>query len=268
MPIIYEPSGMAREYSPYACNLYIGCSHMCKYCYAPRVLQRSDESYFGVPRPRRDVLSHLAKDLQTKSYKKQILLSFVGDVYCRTADNSRTTRAALELLNQHNAPVAVLSKGGRRMLRDADVFRAFGDRIMIGTTLTFLDADKSTMWESGAALPQERLHVLKELRGMGIKTFASFEPVLEISESLKLIEQTLRDDSVVHYKIGKLNNYKGMDKGHDWQSYLHEVLAMLRPANKQIYVKKCLRDVAPDVELREDEIDPERYIGRVPKLPL
>ena len=31
MPVIYEPKGKAREYSPYACNLYIGCSHRCQY---------------------------------------------------------------------------------------------------------------------------------------------------------------------------------------------------------------------------------------------
>jgi len=260
MPIIYEPSGMAREYSPYACNLYIGCSHLCKYCYAPRVLQRTAGSYFGVPKPRRDVLRYLEMDLQARRYSKQILLSFVGDVYCRTTDDAQTTRAALELLNRYKAPVAVLSKGGKRMLRDVDVFQAFGERIMVGTTLTFLDNDKSREWEAGAALPQERLDTLKELRRMGVKTFASFEPVLEISESLKLIEQTLRDDSVVHYKIGKLNNYQGLDKGRDWQGYLREVLAMLRSASKQIYVKKCLRDVAPDVELFEDETDPERYV--------
>jgi len=194
MSIIYEPSGMAREYSPYACNLYIGCSHLCKYCYAPRVLQRRAESYFCVPKPRRDVLKYLEKDLQAKSYKKQILLSFVGDVYCRTTDNSQTTRAALELLNRYNAPVAVLSKGGSKMLRDIDVFKTFGERIMVGTTLTFLDDDKSREWEPGATPPGERLDVLMELRRAGIKTLASFEPVLEPAESLKLIERTLRDD--------------------------------------------------------------------------
>jgi len=197
-----------------------------------------------------------------KTYKKQILLSFVGDVYCRAADDNRVTQAALELLNQYNAPVAVLSKGGKKMLRDIDVFQAFGERIMVGTTLTFVDEGKSKEWEPGAAPPQERLDVLKELRRAGIKTLASFEPVLEISESLKLIEQTIRDDSVVHYKIGKLNNFKGLDKGKDWQGYLQEALAMLRAANKQIYVKKCLREVAPGIELFEDEVDHERYVVR------
>jgi len=56
-----------------------------------------------------------------------------------------------------------------------------------------------------------------------------------------------------------LNNYQGLDKGHDWQGYLQEALVMLRPAKKQIYIKKCLQEFAGDIELFEDEIDPERY---------
>jgi DNA repair photolyase len=139
MSIVYEPSGMAKEYSPYACNLYIGCSHCCRYCYAPHALQRSAGSYFGRPSPRKDVLKYLEKDLQERKYSKQILLSFIGDVYCDNTDQSRTTRDALILLNRYHTPVALLSKGGEKMLRDIDVFEEFGERIMVGTTLTFFD---------------------------------------------------------------------------------------------------------------------------------
>ena len=262
MPIIYAPSGMAKEYSPYAANLYIGCSHRCEYCYAPHTLQRRAEDYFGTPAPRRDVLNLLDQDLKKQQYTKQILLSFIGDVYCDNTDNSMTTRAALQLLDHYNAPVAVLSKGGKKMLRDLDVFQSFGERIMVGTTLTFIDAEKSRQWEPGATLPEERLETLKTLREAGIRTLASFEPVLEPAESLALIERTLQDDSVVHYKIGKLNNYKSLDKGHDWPGFLRDALALLRPAGKQIYVKKCLYEIAPDVPLQEDEVDPERWIAR------
>lgn len=48
IPVIYEPKGRANEYSPYACNLYIGCSHRCRYCYAPHALQRSADNYFRI----------------------------------------------------------------------------------------------------------------------------------------------------------------------------------------------------------------------------
>ncbi|MCL2106531.1 MAG: hypothetical protein FWH26_05690 [Oscillospiraceae bacterium] len=262
MPIIYSPSGMAKEYSPYACNLYIGCSHCCRYCYAPHTLQRRESDYFGIPSPRRDVLKYLEQDLQKQPYTKQILLSFIGDVYCKNTDDSATTRAALQLLNQYNAPVAVLSKGGQKMLRDLDVFQSFGDRIMVGSTLTFMDAEKSRQWEPGASLPEERLETLATLHDAGIRTLASFEPVVDPAESLRIMERTLQDDSVVHYKVGKLNNYKGLDKDQDWQGFLREAIAMLRPAGKQIYIKKCLYELAPDVELREDEVDPERWIAR------
>ena len=44
---------MAREYSPFALNIYIGCSHQCRYCYAPHTLQKSSVTYFGKPEPRK-----------------------------------------------------------------------------------------------------------------------------------------------------------------------------------------------------------------------
>ena len=91
---------------------------------------------------------------------KQIMLSFIGDVYCETHDNNATTRGALELFLDYGAPVAILTKGGERCLKDLDLFKKFGDRIWVGATLTFADESKSRHWESGAALPKERLDVL------------------------------------------------------------------------------------------------------------
>ncbi len=259
MSVIYKPTGMAREYSPYALNIYIGCSYRCKYCYAPHTLQRTEENYFGKPEPRKDILRLLEKDLKKNVYTEQVLLSFVGDVYCDNADNSETTREVLKLLNEYQVPVAVLSKGGSKMLKDLDVFKSFGDRITVGTTLTFLDNDKSREWEPYASLPEERLFALKTLHENGIKTFASFEPTIEPSESLKLIERTLKDDSVEHYKIGKINKYKNADKWQDWENYLLNCTKLLRPAMKNVYYKFCLRKLAPNVILLDNEKNPDLY---------
>ena len=33
---IYRPKGRAREYSPWACNLYVGCQNDCTYCFNKR----------------------------------------------------------------------------------------------------------------------------------------------------------------------------------------------------------------------------------------
>lgn len=263
MSIIYKPCGMAREYSPYACNIYIGCNHGCRYCYAPHTLQRRGEEYFIKPEPRKDILKLLEKDLQKNVYKEQVLLSFVGDVYGDNADDCATTREVLKLLNAYHVPVAVLSKGGKKMLRDLDIFKEFGDRITVGTTLTFLDEEKSKYWEPNASTPSERLETLKTLHDKGIKTFASFEPTIEPEESLKLIRKTLEMDCVDHYKIGKINNYKREDKWQDWEKYLQDCVDLLRPTGKQVYFKFCLRKLAPNVQLTPQEKNPDEYIVRI-----
>lgn len=257
MSVIYTPKGPAREYSPLALNLYLQCTHGCKYCYAPSAMQRAKENYFcdaNMPVPRKNVIMQLRRELKREAPKKQVLLSFIGDVYCETADRNATTREALELLNEHCVPVAVLTKGGQRCLKDLDVFKRFGKHIQIGATLTFLDEAKSAEWESGAAFPKERLETLNVLHKEGVQTFVSFEPVIEPKESLKLIEKTIADGSVDIYKVGKINHYQGLDKGVDWSWFLREALKMIRATGKRVYVKHDLRVAAHDVKLYGNEV--------------
>lgn len=259
MSVIYEPRGKAREYSPLALNLYLQCSHQCKYCYAPSAMQKKREYYFVNPEPRKNVLQNLHRELKKDSPKKQVMLSFIGDVYSETTDNNLTTREALKLLNYYHVPVAILTKGGNRCLKDLDIFKEFGEHIQVGTTLTFMDKEKSMEWEPGAAMPEERLQVLKKLHDEGIKTFVSFEPVIEPDESIKLIERTLKDNSVDVYKIGKINNYQGIDKKIDWNCFLSRALDLLRDTGKHIYIKHDLRVAANKVKLYGNEVLPDEY---------
>lgn len=251
MAIIYEPAGKAREYSPYALNIYLACTHKCAYCYAPRCRHQNEEEYFTAPMPRAGLLEKLSEELKRNAPKEQVLLSFIGDPYCEALDSCRTTRACLELLLEHEVPTAVLTKGGRRCLKDMDLFRRFGPHIQIGATLTFDDEKKSMEWEPGAASPGERLETLRELKRNGVRTFASFEPVIEPEESLKQMERGL--DCIDVYKVGKLNNYKGLDKAINWTEFLTKTVRLLRGAGKEFYVKYDLRMAARTVSLTPEE---------------
>jgi len=259
MPVIYQPTGKAREYSPLACNLYMACSHKCRYCYAPHVLQRNADTYFRIPHPRKDVLKNIEAELKANVPTKQVMLSFIGDVYCETHDNNATTRAALELFLEYGAPVAVLTKGGERCLKDIDLFKKFGKRIWVGATLTFMDEAKSRYHESGASLPQERLDVLAELKRNGVTTFASFEPMIEARESLAVLQKTLEMDNVDSYKIGKTDNSQWLTEPVDWDAYLREGLSLIRPTGKGLYVKHNLRTAATNVEVRDSEKDADAH---------
>lgn len=255
--VIYEPRGKAREYSPLALNVYLKCTHGCEYCYAPKCMQKSAETYFAKPEPRKDVVINLEKQLKKEVPKKQVLLSFIGDPYCESSDGGQTTRDCLELLLKHRVPVAILTKGGRRCLKDLDIFKMFGEHIAVGATLTFDNDADSLKWEKGAAAPKERLEVLRELKENGVKTFASFEPVIVPEQSLNLMRMGM--DAIDVFKVGKLNNYKGLDKGIDWKDFLEKTVSLLRKNEKAFYIKHDLRQAAPSVRLYGNEVLPDEH---------
>jgi len=257
MSVIYEPKGKAREYSPLAVNFYNGCDHGCSYCYVPKLKGITMEKYLSAG-PRGKILQELEKDAKRLSYsKKQVLFNFVGDPYCKAEQQYEITRSALEIMLKYHIPVAILTKGGLRALRDKDIILKYKDHIKVGATLTFDNDKDSKTWEPGAASPQERMHMLKQYHDIGVKTWASFEPVISPRQSLSLIQQTL--DFVYEYKIGKINNYHDIDKNINWNEFLAKAVKVLREAKKRFYVKYDLRIAAPSVKLYGDETKEDSF---------
>lgn len=239
MSKIYQPTGRAREYSPLALNLYKGCTHGCKYCYVPRMLGKWNKQYDHSDCQPSVNYTELEKSAQQYfGIDKQILLSFTGDPYCGI-DNT-PTRKALEILNRYQHKVAILTKGGTRCLKDIDLFKQFGKRIKVGATLTFDNWKDSSEWEPGGAMPLDRMEALKQLHDEGIMTWASFEPVVNIDQSLTLLAKVASEHIVDHVKIGKLNNYLGMDANMDWGRFIMLAVDICRQYSLPFYIKKDL----------------------------
>ena len=251
MSVIYTPRGKAREYSPYACNIYIGCNHGCKYCFAPSIRYTSREEYLKVV-PRRNILRDFERDCKKlNNFDSQVLFCFMSDPYNELESELRLTRQCLEIALKYKIPISILTKS-KTVLSDIDVIEKFGQNIKIGFTLTFDNEKDSLEWEPGASLPSERLESLKILKENDITTWASFEPVIDIRQSLNMIEKSL--DYVDVYKIGKLNNYNGLDKAVNWSRFLNDAVILLRESDKPFYVKKDLRQAANDIKLYGNEV--------------
>lgn len=236
---IYEPKGRAREYSPLALNYFKGCTHNCSYCYVNRL-----NAAFGTKLNQYEAAAPTEagfRELELSAKKmmgcnQQILLSFTGDPYCDMPAES--TRKVLEILNRYNHKVAILTKGGNRVLNDIDLFKQFGDRIKVGATLTF-DNDKDSLeWEPGATLPNERIKSLYQLSELGIKTWASFEPVIKPEQSLSLLR--IVSGFMDHVRIGKLNDYKGLDKEINWATFIEKAVEVCRETGLKFYIKNDL----------------------------
>jgi DNA repair photolyase len=229
--IIYEPKGKAREYSPYALNIYKGCDHNCDYCYV-KLMEYQNQS--TDPIPRSNLVENLKRELKRNTISKQVLLCFTGDPYCKAEMTYNKTREVLELLNQHNVPVAILSKGGNRILKDLDLFKKFKN-IKIGATLTLTDNDQSKKHEPGASLPEERMNVLKTLYKEGIRTWVSFEPVIDVNQTFQLFEKT--KNYIDEYQIGKMNHY---NTNINWQKFGDYISLRMEENRKDYYIKKDL----------------------------
>lgn len=257
MSIIYVPSGKAREYAPLACNLYKGCNHGCVYCYAPRISYKTREDFMALIEPRRNVLAELEKDCRkhTRSLE-QLHFCFMTDPYNIVEKDLGITRDALKLCLKYKVPVSVLTKSDL-VCRDIDVISKLGKNIKVGFTLTFSDDQKSLEYEPNAALPQQRLDALAKIKKAGITTWASFEPVIDPEQSLKIMGRSLGVVDV--YKVGKVNNWNGLDKQIDWVDFLTRAVMLLRKNKKPFYVKKDLREAAQSVKLFGNETNMDEF---------
>ena len=109
-------------------------------------------------------------------------------------------------------------------------------------------------------MPEERFAVLKQLHDAGIKTWVSLEPVLDIRQSLEIIDIT--HSYVDEYKVGKLNGYSiaknnpyALNVRPDWEYFLHQAVKKLQSYDKRFYIKKDLRQYDETIGLRDCEKD-------------
>lgn len=230
--VIYEPKGKAKEYCDLAANLYKGCGHNCLYCYVPQILRMKKED-FRNPVPRKDIIKRLEEDCKDKDLSgESVLLSFTSDPYQPIDKCYKLARKAIALIHSTGANVEILTKGGMRATSDFN-FYLKGDKF--GTTMTFMDGEKSAIWESGAASPTDRLKAIKVAKYLEIETWLSLEPIIEPNETYRIIEATYED--IDFYKIGKLNYTK---TDIDWHKVVTKIIKLMNKYNKRYYIKKDL----------------------------
>lgn len=231
MGIIYRPAGRAAEYSHLAANLYVGCSHSCMYCYVPDVMHNNN--FFTKQTVRKDVLYQLQREAPNfAGTDERVLLCFTCDPYQPLDDTEQITRKAIEILRDNDVPFQVLTKGGMRAARDFDLY---GSCDVFGTTLTFLDPQKSKLHEPNAALPAERIEAIEKAKSEGIETWVSLEPVIDARQSLEIIRQT--HQIVDHYKIGILNH---VASNINWRKFGIQAVNLCREFETDYYIKKDL----------------------------
>jgi DNA repair photolyase len=242
MNVVYEPKGRAREYSELACNLYLGCTHACRYCYAPACMRTTGEKWHSLARPRQKVIELLEKDAwKLRGDSRRILFCFLSDPYQPIESKLRLTRQALDIVCKHHLKSQILTKGCADLIQD-DIDLMKKADTHLGVTLSFIDDEKRQEWEPNASTVNDRLDILKRAHKAGIYTWVSLEPVIDPDQAIALIRKAHK---YVHFwKVGKLNHMKEYERSVNWQKFLYDVEKLLRDYGAKYYIKNDLRAFA------------------------
>jgi len=231
MKPIYKPKGRAKEYGELAINIYSGCNHGCIYCYAPLVLKRDRVEFHANVEPRKGIVEAVKRQLDREQIAgKLIHLCFTCDPYPAEIDTT-PTREVIKAIKEAGNHVQILTKGGKRAVRDFDLLDS-GD--MFGVTLT-TGGIEVYEGEPGAATAYERILTLGQARQHGIKTWVSLEPVID-PEAVYGFIKYLNDADI--FRIGKMN-YHASDIS--WAEFGAKCEALCKEHGREYYIKADLQ---------------------------
>ena len=229
---IYKPKGPAAEYGDYALNIYTGCPHRCYYCYVPNVRRVHRETFHRFVKPRKEIVREVQKQLEREQITGQLIhLCFTCDPY-PTGYDTTTTREVIKALKEYGNHVQILTKGDGS--RDFDLL---DEDDWYGVSLSGGLADiESSKNEPEAKAPAWRMTVIEDAKKRGIKTWVSFEPVIDADGVLRCISMFHR--LIDKVKIGKLN-YHPSDI--NWAQFGREAESLCKEMGIDYYIKDSLR---------------------------
>jgi len=228
---IYEPKGRANEYGSLACNIYSGCNHGCFYCYAPNVVKKTREAFAQVSN-RPLIVESVKRQIEREKITGQLIhLCFTCDPYPAEFDTT-PTREVIKAIKEAGNNVQILTKGGKRALRDFDLLDG-GD--MFGVTITN-SGEGPDENEPNAAPPAERFKTLIDAKWAGIGTWVSFEPVIYPDF---VFDALIDGRGVDLFRIGKMN-YHASDIS--WAEFGARCETICKEHGRNYYIKEDLQN--------------------------
>jgi len=140
------------------------------YCYISAYIPRPFS-----PRPKKDFLNRLEKDLSKMDKSKPISMSNSSDPYTPPEEIMGITRNALRLLLNNGAKIQLITKSSL-VTRDIDLIR--NGYCSVSISITTLDEEKASRLEPGASSPEKRIAALRLLSDSGIPTICRIDPII------------------------------------------------------------------------------------------
>ncbi len=165
-------------------NPYRGCEHGCIYCFA-----RPTHAHMGLSAgldfearlfAKPNAAALLRRELSAPRYRpKAIAMGTNTDPYQPVEREWRITRQILEVLDETNHPVGIVTKSAL-ITRDIDILSRMAERglVKVALSVTSLDRRLSRAMEPRAATPGLRLKAMHQLSEAGVPVSVMVAPVI------------------------------------------------------------------------------------------
>jgi len=168
----------------YSMNPYAGCEHGCIYCYARNVHEYWGYSA-GLDFERKIIVKKNAPQLLRNflMHKKwngtPIMLSGNTDCYQPAEQTYRLTRGLLEVCNEFNQSVGILTKNSW-ILKDKDILQEMARKKIVSAmvSITSLDENLRRLLEPRTTTAKQKLKVINELSKAGIHMGIMMGPMI------------------------------------------------------------------------------------------
>lgn len=168
----------------YSMNAYAGCEHGCIYCYARNVHEYWGYSA-GLDFERKIIVKMNAPQLLRKQFMHPkwevmpIMVSGNTDCYQPAEQKYRLTRGLLQVCNEFNHPVGILTKNAW-IIKDKDVLQQLAQKRLVTAmvSITSFNEELRRVMEPRTATATQRLRVIEELSNAGIKMGIMMGPMI------------------------------------------------------------------------------------------
>jgi DNA repair photolyase len=168
----------------YSMNAYAGCEHGCIYCYARNVHEYWGYSA-GLDFERKIIVKTnaaklLRKELMNPKWKcLPIMVSGNTDCYQPAEQKYRLTRSLLEVCNEFNQPVGILTKNSW-IIKDKDILQEMARKRLVSAmvSITSFNEDLRRVMEPRTTTAHQRLKVIEELSKAGIPMGVMLGPMI------------------------------------------------------------------------------------------
>ncbi len=153
----------------YTVNPYTGCAHRCLYCYASSYIR----DFFN-PRPKKDFIEVVRRDLQRLREGSIVNVSSSSDPYQPLEEKKAYTRRLLEML-KGKFTIEIVTKSDL-VLRDVDILS--NSDSVVSITITTLDTDLARRLEPAAPPPTRRIKAVEALSEAGVPVVVRLDPII------------------------------------------------------------------------------------------